>query len=147
MAQALLECRFAARAEELSALRQAVRDATSAKVLPPLEAEKLVLAVNEACMNVIQHAYKGRPDGEIVVKLIDTGEDLEVSITDFAEPVAPENIQPRVLTDIRPGGLGTHFMRELMDDVSYMSYDEEGIVGNRLVMRKHKQEKNGGTST
>lgn len=147
MAQALLECRFAARAEELSALRQAVRDATSAKVLPPLEAEKLVLAVNEACMNVIQHAYKGRPDGEIVVKLIDTGEDLEVSITDFAEPVAPEKIQPRVLTDIRPGGLGTHFMRELMDDVSYMSYDEEGIVGNRLVMRKHKQEKNGGTST
>ena len=143
MAQQLLESRFSANAEELKALREAVRVAVSSEMLAPLDAEKLVLAINEACMNVIQHAYRDNPDGEIIVEILDQGSEIEVRITDFAEPVDPDNIRPRALTDIRPGGLGTHFMRELMDDITYLPYDKN--TGNRLVMRKHKQHETGGT--
>jgi sigma-B regulation protein RsbU (phosphoserine phosphatase) len=143
MVQQLLESRFSADAEELKTLREAVRVAVSSNALAPPEAEKLVLAVNEACMNVIQHAYKDQPNGEIIVEILDHGSEIEVRITDFAAPVDPKKIRPRSLTDIRPGGLGTHFMRELMDDVTYLPYDEN--TGNRLVMRKHKQHESGGT--
>ncbi len=143
MTQRLLERRFSARAQELKALREEVRAVTSDKVLSAFDAEKLVLAINEACMNVIQHAYKDQPDGEIIVEILDRGSDIEILVTDFAAPVDSENIRPRPLTEIRPGGLGTHFMRELMDDVTYLPYDKN--TGNRLVMRKHKQNETGET--
>ena len=43
-------------------------------------------------------------------------------------------VKPRDLNDIRPGGLGTHFMRETMDEVEFLISPDGG--GNLLRMTK-----------
>jgi sigma-B regulation protein RsbU (phosphoserine phosphatase) len=95
---------------------------------------QLEIAVNEACTNIIQHAYKGDPSGEIVLEILNNGTDIIFRLTDFAKPVDPAGIKPRDLSDIRPGGLGTHFMREIMDDCSFEQLADGS--GNCLEMVK-----------
>ena len=81
----------------------------------------VVIAVDEACQNVIRHAYGGRTDGEIVLEIRRHDDTMVVDLRDFAEVVDPEKIKPRDLDDLRPGGLGTHFISEVMDSVEYLA--------------------------
>lgn len=108
------------------------------------EVAAIVLAVNEACMNVIQHAYAGRDDGEIVLHIGNNHGGIEVLLEDFAPPVDFSRICPRALEDLRPGGLGTYFIRTLMDDCCYGH--AEGGRGNwlRMVKRLRGQAQPGG---
>ena len=62
----------------------------------------------------------------------DTGRPL---ILVFFKQVDPESIQPRDLDDIRPGGLGVHIIREVMDEVAYEKRQGPGM---RLTMIKHQ---------
>ncbi|MCU7842876.1 MAG: ATP-binding protein [Candidatus Thiodiazotropha sp. (ex Monitilora ramsayi)] len=96
--------------------------------------EQLILAVNEACMNVIQHAYCGDHQGEIRLTLEHDGRRLRFLVEDDAPCIDPTCITPRDLTDIRPGGLGVHFIREIMDEVRF---SPTGGQGNKLEMIKH----------
>lgn len=98
----------------------------------------LVLAVDEACQNVIRHAYQGRTDGrmEISVWLREDGEQrvLEIEIHDDADPIDPSKVKPRDLDDVRPGGLGTHIIQEIMDTVDFVASPDES--GNILRLTK-----------
>ncbi len=114
----LLERRFRAQAGELSTTREAVRTCLRARGCRPDIVEEIILAVDEACQNIIRHAYCGDTDGEIVLELDLEGDTLIVSLLDFAAEVSPDRMKPRDLHDVRPGGLGTHFMRTVMDEVS-----------------------------
>jgi len=128
----LIECRFPARPDRLKLLRRLVYDAAETAGAGAEKAEKAVIAVNEACMNIIQHAYNNDPDGEIILEIINNGDTLVFQLTDFAAPADINTIKPRALDDIRPGGLGTHFMNEVMDSVEY-SVNEE-LQGNHVTM-------------
>lgn len=116
----LLDQIFPATTEVLSAVRLAVRDACQRAFCSDECCEQIVLAINEACMNIVQHGYafaEGQrfslclrvDDGVVVVLLLDNG---------FA--VKDSDLQPRELDELRPGGLGVRFMRELMDHVIYL---------------------------
>lgn len=98
----------------------------------------LVLAVDEACQNVIRHAYGGPSDDriEVIVWLDETGGSrrLEIEIHDDAEPVDVSKVKPRDLDDVRPGGIGTHLIREIMDTVDFMTTAED--AGNILRFTK-----------
>lgn len=120
--------------ENLQSIRAHVRAAVLGLGCGEDEAADIVLAVNEACMNVIQHAYAGRDDGEIVLHIGNNAGCLEVLLEDFAPPVDLNRIAPRALDDLRPGGLGTHFIRTLMDECRYGH--AEGGQGNWLCMTK-----------
>src|SRR5690606_36829693 len=96
--------------------------------------DRLVIALNEACMNVIEHAYKGDDSGEIILEIHNNGGSLLFRLQDFADPVDLDSVKPRDLDDLRPGGLGTHFIRELMDEC-HMGHLQGG-KGNYLEMRK-----------
>ncbi len=95
------------------------------------------LAVDEACTNIIRHAYSERKD-IITIALEIADEDLIVTITDRGKPFEPSSVPPPDLeSDVgerKIGGLGIYFMRKLMDEMSY-SFDVE--EGNKLTMRKH----------
>ena len=80
----------------------------------------VVLALDEACQNVIRHAYGGPSDEEIELNVRQRPGRLVFRLRDFAPTVAPDKIKPRDLDDVRPGGLGTHLIQEVMDDVQYL---------------------------
>jgi anti-sigma regulatory factor (Ser/Thr protein kinase) len=95
---------------------------------------QLVIAVNEACMNVIQHAYRGHGAGEITLEILNNDSQLFFRLEDDASPVDLDTVRPRDLDDIRPGGLGVHFIREIMDECE-MGH-RSGGAGNYLEMTK-----------
>ncbi len=102
-----------------------------------MQCGQISLAIDEALCNVITHGYKRRPDGRLWMDLwaLD-GEPagIKIVIKDLAAQVDPDKIQPRDLNDIRPGGLGVHIIREVMDEVTY---EQRSGGGMRLTLIKH----------
>lgn len=132
----ILEMRFDSAAEQLQGVRHEVRRAITNLGFSADDMNCLVLALNEACMNIIQHAYGAHCRGEIILEIFADTEAITFRLTDFAAPVDKGCIKSRDLTDIRPGGLGVHLMNQVMDLVDFRN-DPEGI-GNILVMRKRR---------
>jgi serine/threonine-protein kinase RsbW len=95
------------------------------------------LATDEACCNIIEHAYKGVEGGEIEICCTREGNDFVVSLKDRGRPFNPDKVPaPDLQGDLngrRIGGLGLHFIRRLMDEV-FFTFDE--AEGNELVMIK-----------
>jgi len=130
----LLKFHFPAHPAHLCMVRDLVRRAAIMTGCQPDITDKLVIAVNEACMNVIQHAYKGDDSGEIVLEILNNNNRLLFRLQDYAAPIDLDSVKPRALEDIRPGGLGVHFIQEIMDECE-MGHLEGGI-GNYLEMIK-----------
>jgi sigma-B regulation protein RsbU (phosphoserine phosphatase) len=82
--------------------------------------QDVVIAVDEALQNIIRHAYSNRPDGEIKVTICRSVANLIFFIQDYADQIDIKKVKPRDLSDVRPGGLGTHFIREVMDEVIFL---------------------------
>ena len=133
-AEQLFEIRFPAIPERLCLVRALVKRTVEVVGCSEDLGEKMVIAVNEACMNVIQHAYKGNDSGEIVLQILNNKSQIVFRLMDFAEPIDLDSVKPRRLDEVRPGGLGVHFIRESIDD-GEMGHLEKG-TGNYLEMRK-----------
>ena len=98
--------------------------------------DDLVLAIAEAAQNIVKHAYNGGPHTDKMrVKISLNNNDLQIDLFDKGKPAIPENIKPRALDDIKPGGLGTFFIGQIMDQVVFKTKKEEGWV-NHLVLTK-----------
>lgn len=101
------------------------------------QAGQIGLALNEALANVIEHGYEGKTNQEIVVTLerVETAGRacLKVVVKDFGRQVDPGAIKGRELDDVRPGGIGVHIMKAVMDQVQY---DCPGDGGMELTMSK-----------
>ena len=124
---------YAARPETLAEIRAAVARVTRELGCPPDMAQDMVLAVDEACQNIIRHAYRGG-EGDIVLHVDREDDLLVIRLMDFAPPVEVAKIRPRSLDDVRPGGLGTHLMRSVMDQVDFLA--PPAGIGNLLQMVK-----------
>ncbi len=77
----------------------------------------LTLGVDEACSNIIRHAYHGDPSQDIIITATVSPDAIEFRIRDFGCKVEPACIKPRPLDDIRPGGLGCVFIRRAFDEI------------------------------
>jgi sigma-B regulation protein RsbU (phosphoserine phosphatase) len=97
-------------------------------------AQDIALAVDEACQNIIRHAYGGECDGRIQLRVRRKPTCLEVELVDFAPAVDQDKCKGRRLEDLRPGGLGVHFMHALTDRVEFL--EPPPGAGNRLVLSK-----------
>ena len=131
---AMLELRFNSDPKKLRMVRERVQEIAEEFGCSKKLISDLVIAINEACMNIMQHAYKGEKSGEILLEIQKESGEVQVLLTDFAEPIDPGGIQPRDLEDVKPGGLGTYFIQEIMDDCTYGHLDDK--AGNYLKMRK-----------
>jgi len=123
---------FPSQPDRLKLVRSAVFDTAMLCGCSENVARDIVIAVDEACQNVIRHAYKGAPDGQVILDIGRDGDNMVLSLQDFAAPVDVSKIKPRDLDDLRPGGLGTHFINEMMDQVDFIAPPEG--VGNLLRM-------------
>ena len=131
----LFEVRFPSAPDRLYMVRTLVKRAAEIVGCDKQLSDRLVIAVNEACMNVMQHAYRGDDTGEIILEIHNNDSQIRFQLTDFAEPVDLASVRPRDLEDVRPGGLGTHFIREIMDECEMGHL--EGGKGNYLRMVKN----------
>lgn len=130
----LVKIHFTSHPDQLQHIREEVRRVVRQRGCLPELVECLVLAVGEACMNIIQHGYGMDCVGEIILEIVADHDGLVFRLIDFAERVDESTIKARDLDDLRPGGLGVYFMHEVMDEVEFLTAPEG--VGNILEMRK-----------
>jgi anti-sigma regulatory factor (Ser/Thr protein kinase) len=130
----MIEIRITSHPRFLIIVRAVVRKMCEMAGCEEGEHRRIVLAVDEACANIIQHTYQG--DESQTISILCKGEDdkLEIILRDCGPPVNAKCIHPRDLDEIRPGGLGTHFIRSIMDEVDYCF---EPGCGNVLRMVKY----------
>jgi serine/threonine-protein kinase RsbW len=109
--------------ENLALIREFVSSTAQQAGFDSSEIGKLVLAVDEACANVVEHAYGPDTSKEVVVRVTLDNETLSIDIEDTGRGFDPESIQPeeleRLISKRKTGGLGMQLMKTLMDEVRY----------------------------
>ena len=105
--------------------------------LPQEQKDELVLAIAEAAQNIVKHGYKGVEEttDTMQIKISLKDGDLEIGFFDKGKPVVPQNIQHRKLDDIKPGGLGTFFIKQIMDNAVFKK-DQKGWVNHLILTKK-----------
>ena len=127
----LFNLKLPAEADRLALVRSVVQRAVENAGCNNDLAQKIVLAVNEASMNIIQHAYKDIENGEFELELSRDKANLCFRLIDHAPYINLDKVKSRDLDDIRPGGLGIHFINEIMDEFKIGHLDK----GNYMEMR------------
>ena len=121
----------------LKEVRVFSRDVFEKINIPQDQKDELVLAIAEAAQNIVKHGYKGIKETtdrmEIKISLKD--DELEIGFFDKGKKVVPENIQHRKLDDIKPGGLGTFFIKQIMDNAVFKK-DQTGLVNHLILTKK-----------
>ena len=128
---------FPADFEQLDAIRDFVGEAASQAGLSGKEIYAVQLAADEACSNVIEHAYKDMHGGQIEITCESRPAEVRIVIHDHGalfdmNKVKKPDITQR-LEDREVGGLGVYFIHKLMDEVHFESKENEG---NTLTMVK-----------
>ena len=98
--------------------------------------DDVVLAIAEAAQNIVKHAYKDNPDTEdkMVVQISCNENKLQIGFYDMGTPVDPTKVKHREIDNVKPGGLGTFFIKQIMDNAVFKK-DQDGWV-NHLVLTK-----------
>jgi serine/threonine-protein kinase RsbW len=109
--------------ENLALIREFVSSTAQQAGLSAKEAAGLELAVDEACANVIEHAYGHDVSKEVVVRVTLDGETLSIDIEDTGRGFDPGSVDQEELEQLinkrKTGGLGMRLMTKLMDEVRY----------------------------
>jgi serine/threonine-protein kinase RsbW len=130
---------FPGRFSYLAEIGEFVTRAAGAAGLSPDAVYAVEMAVDEACTNIIMHAYGGEGRGDIECTCQINGRGLTVTLRDRGCSFDPSSVpDPDVDTEIQDrqeGGLGLYLMRNLMDDVRF---EFSSDAGNVLTLVKHK---------
>ncbi|MBN1446757.1 MAG: ATP-binding protein [Bacteroidetes bacterium] len=109
-------------------MRTFVSDAARRFGFSENEVGKIELAIDEACTNIIKHAYKFNPDGIIEIRI--SSQKGDSSPTKFVVDIYDSGISfdsskytapdmKEYFKKLRHGGLGIVLMKKLMDEVEY----------------------------
>ncbi len=135
----------------LSMVRKIMADLSEKIGFSEEEIAKIEMAVDEACTNIIKHAYKESKQPKeyparrkedvnkpIELQIEVSGDRFAVTIIDRGEVFNFDSYKPptleEYLTMTKPCGLGIHVIRTFMDEVNY---NHEPGVGNILRLVKH----------
>ena len=128
---------FPVSSKSLREIREFSREVISKSSILEESKDELILAIAEAAQNIVKHGYKGVEDTtdrmEIKISLKDG--QLEIGFFDKGKAVVPENVQHRQLDDIKPGGLGTFFIKQIMDAAVFKK-DQKGWVNHLILTKK-----------
>jgi serine/threonine-protein kinase RsbW len=131
---------FPGKLSSLAKIACFVATAANAAGLDDRAAYAVQMAVDEACSNIIEHAYGERNRGDIECEYKVTDESLVITLRDQGRPFDPTAIADPELDariEQRPlGGLGVYLMRQLVDAVDY-HYDPG--IGNVLTLIKRRE--------
>lgn len=131
--------KFPGRFESLAGIRKFVSAAAEEAGFGDKEIYAVELAVDEACANIIEHAYGGEGNGEIICICNDINNGLEIILKDDGKQFDPAGVTPPdfsiELEKLQPRGAGLFLIRNMMDDVDFKFSKD---LGNELRMVKRK---------
>lgn len=131
--------KYPANYKNLATISQFIIEQAEEAGFSPSDVYAIQTAVDEACSNIIDHAYGGENLGYIKVKVKEFKNKIHIIIIDQGIPFDPEDIpEPDITSPLeirKERGLGIFFMRNLMDDVQF---EFSATEGNTLTMVKHK---------
>lgn len=123
--------------QNLAMIREFVTRVAAQAGLNDAEVGQLELAVDEACANVIEHAYGDDKTKQVMVRAIFDEDALRIHVIDTGKGFDPTQVQQQDLKDLiakrKTGGLGMRLIKTLMDEVHY---DIEPGKRNELRMVK-----------
>ena len=127
---------FPVESSSLKQIRNFAREVLAKDNMFDATKDDVVLALAEAAQNVVKHAYNGKPTGDTMrVEISFKDNQLIIEIYDKGKPVIPENIKPRKIDDIKPGGLGTFFIGQIMDEVIFKTSRNDWV--NHSILTKN----------
>jgi anti-sigma regulatory factor (Ser/Thr protein kinase) len=132
--ETLLAWRFDAEAGQLAGMRAELRECLDSSGCQVEVRDAVILAADEACANIIRHAYGEVTGGSILLEVSRLGPELVLRLTDRAPPVPDSALQADAGEPLQPGGLGLPLIHAIMDSVVFR-HGRDG-VGNILEMRK-----------
>jgi sigma-B regulation protein RsbU (phosphoserine phosphatase) len=136
---------FPAKYDQLDAIREFAAQAARDAGMDDSAIYAVQLSMDEACTNVIEHAYEGVDGGEIECTCDSDNKNLTIIIHDHGKSFDPSTIAlPNLDSDLdsRPvGGLGVFLMKKLMDEVRFEAMGESGNVLTMIKRCKIEPEK------
>lgn len=135
----------------LTQLRAFVTEVAEEIQIPAMERNKIILAVDEAVSNIIEHAYDSFSAGRntIQIKFESESEFVKITIIDSGREFDPTEIKdPDIkihITEGRKNGLGIFLMRQIMDEVRYTfkAGEENQLIMVKYFRKKDKKKKHG----
>ncbi len=128
------------RFENLAEISRFIGRAASQTGLDERAIYAVQMAVDEACTNIIQHAYGDEEQGQIELTCHCQPEGLQVIICDQGRPFDPAAVPPlntqAPLAERQPGNMGLFFIRRLVDTVEFQFNTPQG---NRLTLFKRRE--------
>ena len=126
--------------ENLAMIREFVSSIGTQAGFSPKEVAQLELAVDEACANVIEHAYGADVTKEVTICATLTEENVQIDVIDTGQGFDPGKIEQKELDKLvslrKSGGLGMRLIKSLMDEVQYQM-----IPGQKNELRMVKRRK------
>lgn len=124
---------FSSHTGNLALMRKCVRRFLEKFPFSERQRTLMVLGVDEACTNIIRHAYQLRDDQPISLSLEGKADAVCVRLRDYGTQAPPGGMPNRPADLIRPGGLGLHLIRNAFDQVDYILRRR----GTELVLTKN----------
>ena len=124
---------FSSHTGNLALMRKYVRKFLDGYPFSEKERMLMVLGVDEACTNIIRHAYQLRDDQPIALSMEGLRKCVRMRLRDYGEQVPAHEMQGRSHDRIEPGGLGLHLMKNAFDRVDYILKPR----GTELVLTKN----------
>ena len=124
---------FTSHTANLALMRNFVRKFLARHPFSEKQCTLMVLGIDEACTNVIRHAYDLRDDQPIALSVESLQTCVRLRLRDYGEQTPAHQMRGRNHTEVRPGGLGLHLIRNAFDKVDYILKP----LGTELVLTKN----------
>jgi serine/threonine-protein kinase RsbW len=123
---------FPGRYESLARIGEFVRKLAHEAGFEKFAVYSIEMAVDEACSNIIEHAYAGEGKGDIHCTCSINEHALIIELSDQGKSFDPSSVPPPNLSDNleerEAHGLGMYFIRQWMDEVRFISKGSENVL-------------------
>jgi serine/threonine-protein kinase RsbW len=131
--------KFPGNFKSLQPISEFVVEQANSAGFTPQEVYAIQTAVDEACSNIIDHAYGGEDIGDIKIRIVEANQGLQIILFDNGKQFSPEDVpQPDICCSLelrKERGLGIYFIHQLMDEVIF---DFSSPSENKLTLIKYK---------
>jgi anti-sigma regulatory factor (Ser/Thr protein kinase) len=124
---------FSSHTSNLASMRRQVRKFLDGYPFSEKERMLMVLGVDEACTNIIRHAYQLRDDQPIALSMEGLRRCVRMRLRDYGAQVPAHEMRSADRNIIRPGGLGLRLMKNAFDRIDYILKAR----GTELVLTKN----------